>query len=402
MKIRSSIAMLAIAAAMLTGCTSGSGGGLPLESTGIKVPEFTVEQKELPQSEALDFVKDMKLGWNLGNTLDAIGHQTNELDSETAWCGVKTTEEMILAVKAAGFNTVRVPVSWHDHVDDNNKISDVWLDRVQEVVDYAYKNGMYVILNIHHDTDKKYCYPSYEKLETSKKYITDIWQQLAERFKDYSSKLIFETMNEPRLIGTSNEWWIDPERDIGPEAIDCINQLNQTAVDTIRSTGGNNSDRYIMVPGYAANYEYTISDRFVLPNDSADNKILVSIHAYLPYHFALSSASENGSTGKFDASSIRYTKQIDDFLKQIYDRFTSQGIGVVIGEFGARDRDGNTEARANYAAYYVAAARTCGITCVWWDNNALSGNGELFGILDRKNMQWAYPDIVLALVENCE
>ena len=172
MKIRSSIAMLAIAAAMLTGCTSGSRGGLPLESTGIKVPEFTVEQKELPQSEALDFVKDMKLGWNLGNTLDAIGHQSNELDSETSWCGVKTTEEMILAVKAAGFNTVRVPVSWHDHVDDNNKISDVWLDRVQEVVDYAYKNGMYVILNIHHDTDEKYCYPSYEKLETSKKYIT--------------------------------------------------------------------------------------------------------------------------------------------------------------------------------------------------------------------------------------
>ena len=170
------------------------------EDAGVTIPEVVIEPKEIPDTDGMAFVRNMKVGWNLGNTFDAItnAQKEDELSIEWSWCGEKTTKEMIDAVKAAGFQTLRLPVSWHNHVSgDQYTISAAWLDRVQEVLDYAIDNDMYVILNIHHDTDLEYCYPDKEHLEQSLSYMTSIWEQLADRFGGYDDHVIFESINEP-------------------------------------------------------------------------------------------------------------------------------------------------------------------------------------------------------------
>ena len=376
---------------LLTGCKNTTG----LTGTGVEIPAIDTERLELPENEAMTFAENLKIGWNLGNTLDNTRFVQDESISETAWGSPQITEEMILAVKNAGFNTIRIPVTWHNHMDENYKISDYWLGRVKEIVDYAYNNGMYVIINIHHDTDKAYFYPTYETLDSSLEFIEAVWTQLCEIFKEYDERLIFESINEPRLIGTDFEWWIDTNTETGKEAIDCVMQANQTFVDLVRASGGNNSTRYLMTPSYCASYRYACDDLFSLPDDPA-NRTIVSIHAYEPQNFAL---DDNINNNNFIIG--RSSRSVDAIMDMIYEKFTSKGVPAVIGEFGARDKD-NLEARINYAAYYVASARSRGITCLWWDNHAFEGSGELFGLLDRDTLEWTYPDIVIAMVNNCE
>lgn len=379
------------AALLLTGCNTNTVTGV--QGTGGEIPKYEIAAKELPESEGLTFVKNLKIGWNLGNTLDATQKTSVDTASETSWGAPVTTEDMIKAIKNAGFNTIRVPVTWHNHVDENNQITETWLERVKEVVDYGYKNGMYVILNIHHDTDKKYFYPTYDTLEQSKKFVTDIWKQVVEVFKDYDEHLIFEAMNEPRLIGTDKEWWVDVKSKEGKEAIDCIMQTNQAFVDLVRASGGKNAERYLMVPSYCASPDFACCDLFELPTDSA-NKMIVSAHSYEPYDFAL---SDNMNSTTFND---RSGDVIDKKMSALYEKFVSKGIPVVIGEFGSRNKNENTEARVQHAAFYAATAKSYGIPCMWWDNNAFTGSGELFGLYNRKEDTWVYPDIVLALMEN--
>ena len=364
----------------------------------IIIPEINIEKRPIPDNEALAFVKDMKAGWNLGNTFDAVDVTglTNKLDYEKAWVGVKTTEAVAIAVKNAGFNTIRIPVSWHNHVSgDDYKIDEDWLNRVQEVVDYAVKHDMYIIINIHHDMGKEYIYTSKEYLEQSEKYVKSIWSQVAERFKDYDHHLIFESLNEPRMVGHSNEWWLDLKKQDCRDAVECLNELNQVFVDTVRSSGGNNKDRYLMVPGYAASYAGALADGFRIPDDTADNRIIVSVHAYTPYNFAL----EAGSVSTFDIGKQSSTSEIDYFMTELYSKFVSKGIPVVIGEFGARNKNNNLQDRVNFTAYYIASASARGITCIWWDNHSFIGDGELFGLLDRRYYRWRYPEIVEAIMK---
>lgn len=370
------------------------------ENSIVEVPEW--DAVEIPDNEALAFVEDMQLGWNLGNTFDASNcGLSDDLEYESAWVGIVTTKEMIHTIADAGFKTIRIPVSWHNHVDENYQINEAWMNRVQEVVDWAIEEDMYVILNIHHDNEEDFMYPSYEHLEQSKKYVRAVWEQIAERFADYDEKLIFETLNEPRHVGTDHEWWIDANSEFGKECIDCVNQLNQTAVDTIRESGkGYNTSRYIMAPGYCASPDFALADGFVVPTDSGDaeNRILVSVHAYTPYNFALAGENDQNSTDRFSISEKNGTADIDTFMKKLYDKFISKGTGVVIGEFGARAKENNVEARTEFAAYYVARARSYGITACWWDNNAFGGDGENFGILRRVKNQILFPQIVEQMV----
>ena len=375
--------------------------------TEVKAIEIEIAQKELPESETLAFVKDMKIGWNLGNTFDAIDCNwlSDEMQYESSWCGTVTTKEMIDALKEAGFRTIRIPVSWHNHLtDENHTISEAWINRVQEVVDYAIDDDMYVIINIHHDFSKEYIYPSSEYLEQSKSYVTDIWEQIAERFKDYDEHLIMESLNEPRLIGTDNEWWLDIKKEVCIDSVQCINELNQTFVEVVRASGGNNADRYLMVPGYAASLEGATNQYFALPEDIDGNqdKILVSVHAYTPYAFALQASGESGSVDSFSADRIDSTKDIDYLMDELYEKYIQNGTGVVIGEFGARDKNNNIQARTEFAAYYIKAARARGISCCWWDNNAFAGDGENFGLFNRQEIAFSYPEILENLMANCE
>lgn len=366
----------------------------------VEIPVIETKTFEVPDNEAMAFLRGMGIGWNLGNTFDAYNDalpKSREMEMETVWCGVKTTEAIIKAVADAGFTTLRLPVSWHNHVDADFIISQQWLDRVQEVVDWAFKYELYVIINIHHDEGANYFYPDSAHYEVSEKYIRSIWTQLSERFRDYDLHLVFESMNEPRLKGNpAYEWNFDGKAAACKDAADCINRLNQVFVDTVRASGGNNAERYLMVPAYAAAPANAVSSLFVLPEDSADNRIIVSAHAYTPYNFALSA----GGTNTFSLKSSRFTGEIDSFLNSLYRKFISNGIPVVIGEFGARDKGGNLSDRVAFAAYYVAAATSRNIPCCWWDNNSMNGDGENFGLLRRYKANWYYPDIVETMVIN--
>ena len=375
----------------------------PTEETSseITVPDGIVEvplpaEVSIPDNDAMAFVRDMKVGWNLGNTFDATNCTwlSDPMEYESAWCGAKTTQALIKEIHNAGFNTIRIPVSWHNHVDGSYNIDGKWMDRVQEVVDWAYDDGMYVIINIHHDNEDAYEYPSNDKMNQSKKYVTKIWAQIADRFADYDEHLIYESMNEPRQVGTDHEWWInDKNSATAKECFDCVNQLNQAIVDTIRANGkGYNGSRYIMVPGYCANPEFELINDFVLPDDSkatAENRIIVSVHAYTPYAFAL----DLSGTSEFDIAARKGTGDISSFMKRLYEKFVVKGIPVVIGEFGALEKNGNDEARKQFAAYYVAMARHYGLTTVWWDNNAHNASGECFQLINRSAMTWTYPEI---------
>lgn len=152
--------------------------------------------------------------------------------------------------------------------------------------------------------------------------------------------MIFESINEPRLVETDHEWWLDMNAAECVEAVECINEWNQNFVDVVRKTGGNNATRYLMVPGYDASADGVLNDKFVLPTDTAENegKILVSVHAYIPYHFALQAATENESIDQFNASEKTSTNDIDQMMEKLYAKYISNEIPVVIGEFGARDK----------------------------------------------------------------
>ena len=366
----------------------------------------------LKNADTEAILEDMGLGWNLGNSLDATGG--SGLDTETSWSNPKTTQVLIDKVKSLGFNTVRVPVSWGKHVSgDNYTIDSAWLARVKEVVDYCYKNDMYVILNIHHDTKSSESasgagyYPRSSAYSSSEKFVTSVWSQVAEYFKDYDYHLIFETLNEPRLIGTGYEWWFN-KWNIPSEvkdAIDCINKLNQKAVDTIRNTGSNNKGRLIMCPGYDASIDGATVSGFKLPTDISGNKnrIAVSVHAYSPYNFAMNVGS--GSTSTY-TSSIK--NELQDLFSTLKSNFRDKGIPVVIGEFGSTDKN-NTAERVKWATDYTALAKKNNIPCVLWDNNAFAVyngnnivlNSEYHGYINRKSNTVTSPakDVIKALMK---
>lgn len=350
---------------------------------GNKQQTVAAVDDEMRDITSAELVKEIKIGWNLGNTLDAEG---TGLESETAWGNVKTTKEMITAVKDAGFNTVRIPVSWVGHMDSKNNVDKAWMDRVQEVVDYAYSQDMFVILNTHHEG---WYDPYYDNFDAASGKLEALWKQIGERFENYDEKLIFEGMNEPRKRNTPMEW-----NGGDSEGWDVVNKLNSTFVDTVRGLGGNNAKRHLMIPTYAASSTPGAMSALTVPED---DKIIVSVHAYTPYKFAL---SDDRSANSFSASD-NTAKEIDGTMKSIKTTFIDKGIPVIIGEMGARSKD-NEDARAEWAAYYISKAKEIGVPCVCWDNGAFTGNGECFGLLDRSTCTWKFPKIVEGFMKGLE
>ena len=342
--------------------------------------------KPMRDIPSMQLVKEMKTGWNLGNTLDATG--AKGLDAETSWCNPVTSKEMIQVVKDAGFNTVRIPITWDGHFGDapDYTIDKEWLDRIQEVTDYAIDMEMFAIINLHHE---EWHFPSEENFESANEMLIKIWEQIAERFEGYDEHLIFEAMNEPRLKGTADEW-----NGGTPESREIINKLNKTFHETIRNSGGNNPQRHLMLPTYAASSDWVAINAIQLPED---DKIIVSVHAYLPYKFALS----DEKVLEWDADNIADTRDIDNLMEQLDKYFISNDIPVIIGEYGARNKY-NLNARVAWAHYYVSAAAEKGIPCIWWDNGAFVGSGENFGLLNRTMLTWEYPEIIDAIMEEVE
>lgn len=335
---------------------------------------FTTKQEMDVHINAMKFVANMGVGWNLGNTLD-----TKNPD-ETKWGNPKATKALIDAIRAKGFKTLRVPVTWQYHMGPapDYAIEKEWLDRVEEVINYGLDNDMYVIVNIHHD--EEWLIPTYEKLENVKIQLGKVWSQIASRFKTYDSDLIFETLNETRLKGSAKEWSGGTA-----EGRDCINQYHQVAVDAIRNTGNKNADRYIMVSTYAASASQVAVDGLVLPSS---NNLIVSVHNYFPNKFSL--AEKDFST---EWGTEAEKKALDNEFDRLVTAFIDKGIPVVMGEWGNLDHN-NLDERVKHAAYYAKGCIQRGICPVWWDN----GSTTNFGLINRTSNKWIFPEIADAIV----
>lgn len=332
---------------------------------------------------ALEATRLMGNGINLGNTLEAcdnnVGIKTNApLSYETHWGQPKTTQAMIDGMKAAGFDTIRIPVAWMTnatHLYEGDYTIDAdYMDRVEEVVRYARKAGMYVIINDHWDGGWYGMFGS-ESAETralAMEAYKGMWQQIAERFRDYSDYLIFESANE-ELGGRFDEnsplycsdsvvtYLTDDER------YALTNEINQTFVDVVRATGGNNATRFLLIAGYSTDINQTCDDRFQMPKDTVDSKLMVSVHYYDPWSYCgASSAVSATKWGK--VSDYEY---LDQQLAKMT-KFTEAGYGVVIGEYGALPcSDGLKDNTLAYHTAFLDACTKYDLTNCLWDCSGL-------------------------------
>ncbi len=341
---------------------------------------------------AFDITHEMKIGWNLGNTLDATGGNGNYgLDTEISWGNPRTTQAMIDTVKKKGFNTVRIPTTWYPHLDGSNHIDSAWMNRVKEVVDYCIKDDMYVILNVHHEdwvNVPTFTEQTYQNAETK---LTAIWEQVAEVFKDYDQHLVFEGLNEPRQTANSAvSQWGNGSGD-GGYTWNYINKLNAKFVSAVRGQGSSaNKERLLMLPGYCASSDMEAINAITFPANCGN--VAYSVHAYLPYYFTMDEGqyANHNYPGK-SGWGEDYTSNINSFFNSLKQLEDQKNIPVVIGEFSASNFN-NTSARQAWAKDYITAAKKAGIPCILWDNNIASGNGgESHGYLDRNNNSWYNP-----------
>ncbi len=350
-----------------------------------EAPAPVTDYGEMRDITLKELIGEMKTGWNLGNTLDAP-------EGETAWGNPVTTKEMIDFVASAGFNVIRIPTSWGMHIDDENgyKIDEEWLARVHEVVDYAFDNGMYVILNTHHETS--WIKPLTDELDNFLPKFKALWKQIAESFEPYGDHLLFEGLNEPRIEGGPNEWNGGTKDNRA-----ALNVLNKAFVDTVRETGGNNSKRALLITTVAAAVVNSTLKALEVPED---DRVLISLHAYTPYNFTYHPKSE--------WEVYEFTEQVANDIDGVFDTidsfFTDKGINVIITEYGSQSKSKPiTEERTDdenikWVKHFLSRAKESGIPCVWWDNNCYYGSGERFGIFDRRNMKWFLPDLVEAIM----
>lgn len=353
---------------------------------GVEMWSFIKQQRT--ETETMSFVKGLGPGLNLGNTLDTheLHFDTyNTSDYETYWGNPVTTKEMIEDIKEAGFEVVRVPVTWYEHIDENYIIDEAWFNRVRQVVDYGLQAGMYVIINAHHDS---WYTPDDEHLPEARERMRHLWSQIAEGFKEYDQRLLFESMNEPRLIGESEEWSGGT-----PRSREIINELNDIFVGTIRESGGKNSDRYLILPTYCAKAEADALKEFNLPEG---NRLILSVHLYSPYDFTLNMSMKG--TGSFDHENPMDTEEIDKIFEDLNQFFVSKGVPVIITEFSAVDKK-NEQQRAAWARYVRKKAKGLGIACCWWDAGPGEEEGKPFPLYNRHTRKWLFPDLKEALTE---
>lgn len=395
------LAVLLSAAMTIASLTSGGTGGVLARAATSTSSFQDLNQQQITEA--------MGVGYNLGNSLEASKGGT---PSETEWGNPKLTEQFVLAAKSAGFQSIRIPVSYLSKIDDNNgyQIDSAWLDRVQEVVDYCVKNDMYAIVNMHGDGYTTveggwlFCGSS-DQTKIREKYKA-CWQQIATRFKDYDEHLIFESMNE-EFDGTYNT----PNRTY----YENINTYNQIFVDTVRQTGGNNDKRWLLIPGWNTDINYTVGDYgFALPTDqylssgvaAGEKRIMISVHYYAPWEFCGTESQAVTQWGSKATDSTKKASWGDESymasqFKKLKDKFVSQGYPVVIGEFGAINKSSadsqNTVCRADFYQKVCYYAKQDGLIPVAWDNGYDGVYG--FCLINRSTNTVAHPEVVNAVME---
>jgi len=361
-------------------CTSNSPQTRYMEQNNL------YDSLSIKEVTAYHIIRNITVGWNLGNTLDTAEldwiNSNSISDYERAWGNPVTTKRNIDTIKNAGFNTIRIPVSWSKCIDSEYNIRQDWMKRVKEVTDYAVSNKMIIIINTHHDESIfKYIDSG---MEESKKALKKIWEQIAEYFKDYGAYLLFEALNEPRTKELSTEW-------TGGTASEHLNLniMNQLFVDTVRSTGGNNAYRTLIIPTYGASPSQFAMSGLKMPNDTIEKRIIVSIHVYEPYHFV----SHDQAEKNWSRANVNNKSAVTAPIDRAYNTFVSKGIPVIIGEFSAADKNNET-IRADWAEFNVSYAKSKGIPCIWWDD------GGHLKLLDRQNNKIIFPEIVNRIMQS--
>ena len=324
---------------------------------------------------AKEAVANMGVGWNLGNTLDANNgsRMTDIVQSETCWGQPVTRPELMLMMKEAGFNAMRVPVTWFPHMDNNGTVDAVWMKRVHEVVDYVINAGLYCILNVHHDTgaDSNSHITWLKADETTYNNVREryenLWKQIAEEFKDYDQHLLFESYNE--MLDTYNSWcfasFASPSKydaNSSRSSYNAINSYAQSFVDVVRSTGGNNTKRNLVVNTYGAcsgggtwnNHLKDPLKEMKLPTDAAgEGHIIFQVHSY-PTLSPLSSAKN----------------EVNDMISALRNYLVSKGAPVIIGEWGTSDTGGDYQSNRStlfqFVDYFVQSAKENGIGTFFW------------------------------------
>ena len=366
----------------------------------------TTSFEDLNQSQ---IVEAMGPGWNLGNQLESV---TDNVPEETNWGNPVITEKLIQSVKAAGFKSIRIPVSYFAKIDDDKDytIDSKWLDRVQEVVNYCIKNDLYAVINIHGDgyntIDGGWLLCNGKNQTEIKKKYKKVWKQIAERFKNYDEHLLFESMNE-EFDGSYSE----PNKEYDQN----INDYNQIFVDTVRKTGDNNTKRWLIIPGWNTNIDYTAGDYgFKLPTDQYRNKsidkeeqrIMISVHYYSPWDFC---GGENCVITQWgneaDDPSKTSTTCDETYMKNqlnlMKTTFADKGYPVFIGEYGSIDKTSYDSENEYYRAYFARKlcqlSRKNGCIPMYWDNGYNGVHG--FGLFDRTTCEITQPVIIDAIME---
>lgn len=326
-------------------------------------------------------VNNMKFGLNIGNTLDANGtwvSGTLPSDFETCWGNPVITRELVHTMAAAGFKAVRLPVTWWQNIGEDGTVRKSWMDRVEEVVNYILDEGMYCVLNVHHDTggsESSWLRADINNIDGIESRFISLWKQIAVRFQNYGDKLIFEGYNE-MLDGNLN--WSTTDA----SGYTAHNRLAQAFVTTVRETGGNNAKRNLLVNTYSADPMEGNINAFVVPNDIADNHLIAGVHIYKPDSFT--SPGENTESPLWTKDC---EKELTDVLNGVVNRFVKRGIPVVVGEFGASNSVAGTE-RVKYVGFFKSACVERGIGGFYW-----------FDIIDRHNYTWTEPQIKNLLID---
>lgn len=377
--------LLLISCAATGSPIAGGEGEPPIPQIGPALSE--PEQMDMNRS-ALAYVSALHIGWNLGNSLDAY---TNGVASETAWGNPRSTPQLFKGVAQAGFDVVRIPVTWLGHIgtaSSGYKLDEAWLRRVAEVVGYARDAGLKVIINIHHDGADSQHWLSIREAsasETKRTLITrqlvSVWTQIASYFKNHGDYLLFETMNE---IHDGGWGWGDNRKDNGKQYA-ILNEWNQVVVEAIRSTGGNNRYRYIVIPGYVTNPDLTV-EHLRLPRDPTPGKLIVTVHFYDPADFAIFATVSQWGAGARSLGNTSWAQEahVRSTFAKLKATFIDTGVPVYLGEYGAVRQKGTEAFRSYYMEYVTLAARTYGILPIYWDNGATGTGKEQFGIIDRQ------------------
>lgn len=325
---------------------------------------------------AANVAEKIKIGWNLGNSLDCCGLGNVEYthakvsEYETQWGNPITESFLFHKVSELGYGAVRIPVTWFEHMDSEGNIDGEWMCRVKMLVDMVLAEGMYCIVNVHHDTgagEQAWLRADASIYEKVIPVFIRIWEQVAEVFKEYDEKLIFEGFNE--MLDAASSWDYT-----GEEGFECINKYNQVFVDTVRKSGGKNSVRNLLLNTYGASPMEPAAEHFVLPEDREDGHLLVGVHFYKPDAF---------SAGDMEYFTEIGEREVGEFFEQMKKNFLDKGIPVILGECGTHDIRIEKE-RAKYAKYVIELAMKYKMAYFWWDD------GDNMKILDRATGEVIY------------